>query len=357
LMGVTAHTHVEHCVRNEASMTVRVGLMGFGRIGRNIFRILYKRDDIELVAISDIADHASLEYLVRYDTIMGRFPDTISIKDGHLYARGKQIRMLSGREPGDVNWKELGVDVVVEATARYRSRAEVARHIEAGAKKVILCVPPIDQPDITVVMGVNHDELKPEHKIISNASITAHCAAPILKILDRAFGLQRVFFTTVHAYTNDQRLADVPADDLRLSRAASENIIPTDTNAGQVIMRLLPQLEGKVQGMALKVPVPNGSLVDMVTFTDKPISVTAVNEVVRTAVAADYRGLIEYAVDPIVSSDVKRSAFSSTFDSLATMALGDHLVKTIAWYDNGWGYAHRVVDLIEFIDEMQGGLS
>ncbi len=334
-------------------MTVRVGLMGFGRIGRNIFRILYKRDDIEVVAISDIAEPKSLEYLLRYDTIMGRFPEPLSVSEGHLYVRGKQIRMLSGREPGDVNWADFGVDVVVEATARYRSRAELAKHLTSGAKKVILCVPPTDAPDLTVVMGVNHDDLKREHQIISNGSITAHCAAPILQILDRAFDLERVYFTTVHAYTNDQRLADVPAADLRRSRAATENIIPTDTNAAQVLMHLLPHLEGKIQGLALKVPVPNGSLVDMTMFTKKPVTVTAINEVVRTAVASLYHDFVEYAVDPIVSSDVKHSPYSSTFDSLATMVLGDRLAKCIAWYDNGWGYAHRVVDLVEYLAEME----
>jgi len=329
--------------------------MGFGRIGRNIFRILYKRDDVEVVAISDIADHKGLEYLLRYDTIMGRFPDEVSVKDGSLYVCGKQIKMLSGREPGDVDWASLGVDIVVEATARYRSRAEVSRHLEAGAKRVILCVPPLDAPDITVVMGVNDDQLTPQHKIISNASITAHCAAPILQILDRAFGVERVYFTTIHAYTNDQRLADVPAADLRRSRAATENIIPTETNAGQVVMDLLPQLAGKVEGMALKVPVPNGSLVDMVSYTRDPVTAEAVNEVIRTAVASDYSDYVEYATDPIVSSDVKHSPYSCTYDSLATLTLGDRMLKTLAWYDNGWGYAHRVVDLAKRLGRFDGG--
>ncbi len=337
-------------------MTVRVGLMGFGRIGRNIFRILYKRNDIELAVISDIADHGALEYLVRYDTILGRFPDTIAITGGHLYVAGREIDMLSARDPGEVDWDDLGVDVVIEATAKDRTRAEVKLHLDKGAKKVITCVPLSDGPDVTCIMGVNHDDIEPQHRIISAGSITANCIAPILKILDKAFDLERVFFTTIHAYSNDQRLADVPAGDLRLSRAASENIIPTDTNAAIVLMRILPHLKGKIQGMALKVPVPNGSLVDMVAFTRKPTSPTAVNEVVRTAVSSFYRDIVEYAVDPIVSSDVKRSPFSSTFDSLATMVLGDNLVKTISWYDNGWGYAHRVVDMIEYLAE-NGGLS
>jgi glyceraldehyde 3-phosphate dehydrogenase len=338
-------------------MKVRVGLMGFGRVGRNIFRILYNHDDIEVVAISDIADPKSLEYLLKYDTILGRFPDELSVTDGHLYTRGKQIKMLAGREPGDVNWGELGVDVVIEATARYRSRQEASKHLEKGAKRVVLCVPSTDPPDVTVVMGVNHKELKPSHRIVSNGSITAHCAVPIIKILDNAFGIERLHYTAVHAYTSDQSLADVPASDLRRSRAATENIIPTDTKNDKLFSHLVPSLAGKISGMALKVPVMNGSLVDMVSFTKKPVTVTAVNEVVRTAVASDYKGIIEYATDPIVSSDVKQSPYSGTFDSLATMVLGQNAIKTIAWYDNGWGYAHRAVDLISYMAKLEGGLS
>ncbi len=338
-------------------MSTKVGLMGFGRIGRNLFRILYKRDDIQVTVISDIANHKGLEYLLKYDTILGRFPDAVSVTDGALFTYGRRITMLSGREPGDVNWSGLGVDVVVEATARYRSRAELKKHLDAGAKRVILCVPPIDEPDITVVMGVNDKQLRPKHRIISNASITAHCAAPIIAMVDDAFGIERMFFTTVHAYTNDQRLADVPASDLRRSRAASENIIPTDTNAARVLEQMMPHLQGKITGLALNVPVSNGSLVDMTMFTRAPVSKASVNEVVRTGTAARFVKYVEYASDPIVSSDVKLSPYSSTFDSLATTTLGDHMVKTIAWYDNGWGYAHRVVDLIERLAAIDGGIS
>lgn len=335
-------------------MAIRIGLMGFGRIGRNLFRILYKRNDIQVVAISDIANHKNLEYLLKYDTIMGRFPDTVSVTDGRLYTYGRQVMMLSGREPGDVDWQNLGVDVVVEATARYRSRAELQKHLDAGAKRVILCVPPVDEPDITVVMGINEDHLKPMHRIISNGSVTAHCAAPIIHLIDAAFTLERLFFTSVHAYTNDQRLADVPAKDLRRSRAATENIIPTDTNADRIIEQLFPHLAGRIMGMALNVPVSNGSLVDMTIFTREPITKAAVNEVVRTGISAKFSRYVEYAQDPIVSSDVKHSHYSSTFDSLATTSLGEHLVKCIAWYDNGWGYAHRVVDLIKCLAQLEG---
>jgi glyceraldehyde 3-phosphate dehydrogenase len=244
----------------------RIGLMGFGRIGRNLFRILYQRKDIEIAAISDIAEPRSLEYLLRFDTILGRFPDEVSVRDGNLYVVGRQIPMLSARNPGEVPWRELGVDVVVEATGRGRSRNELAGHFEQGASRVILCAPPKDPPDITVVMGVNDGNLKLEHRIVSNASCTAHCAAPVLKILHEAFGIRRSFMTTAHAYTNQQRLADVPAKDKRRGRAAAENIIPQETHSAQVVMGLIPELAGRVTGMAINVPVSNGSVVDMVNW-------------------------------------------------------------------------------------------
>jgi len=244
-------------------MPTRIGLMGLGRIGRNIFRILYNSDDIRIEAISDVADPTGLVYLLRFDTILGRFPDEISARDGHIYVAGRQIKMLPDEPEKQIPWGDLGVDTVIEATRRFHTRAEMERHLEAGAKRVILCSPPKEEPDITVVAGVNDDQLRAEHRIISNASNTAHCAAPILKILDDAFGIHRGFLTTVHAYTNQQRLADVPAEDPRRGRAAAENIIPQDTNSAQVVMGLLPQLQGKLTGLAINVPVVNGSVVDM----------------------------------------------------------------------------------------------
>jgi glyceraldehyde 3-phosphate dehydrogenase len=331
---------------------IRVGLMGFGRIGRNLFRILYNREDIQVAAISDIADHKSLEYLLRFDTILGRFPDEVSIQNGHLYVVGRQIPMLSKKEPGEVPWGAHGVDIIIEATGRHRSREELTRHLDRGAKRVIMCVPPMDPPDITCVMGVNDDQLRADHHIVSNGSCTAHCAAPILKILHNAFGIQRAFLTTAHAYTNNQRLADVPTEDKRQGRAAAENIIPQESNSAQVVMELIPELAGRVTGMAINVPVPNGSVVDLVCWHDKPVTTLAINEVVRTAAASKWRGIIDYEDDPIVSSDIVRRSFSSTFDSLATMVLEEKVSKTLAWYDNGWGYAHRVVDLIQRFREL-----
>ena len=334
-------------------LPTRVGLMGFGRIGRNLFRILYKREDIQIAAISDIADPRSLEYLLRFDTILGRFPDEVSVRDGHLYVVGRQIPLLAGKDPGDVDWGALGVDTVIEATARSRMRVEVERHLERGARRVIMCVPPLDAPDITAVMGVNDDQLRDEHRIVSNGSCTAHCATPVIKILHEAFGVQKAFLSSVHAYTNHQRLADVPTRDKRRGRAAAENIIPQATKAGQVVMELLPELAGRITAMAMNVPVPNGSVIDLVCWHDKPVTRTAINEVVRTAVASRWKGIVHYEDNPIVSSDIVHSPYSSTFDSMATMVLGENVSKTLAWFDNGWGYAHRVVDLIGRLATLQ----
>lgn len=326
---------------------IRVGLAGFGRIGRNLFRILYDNPEVRIGAISDTADHAALEYLIRFDTIFGPFPEELSVKEGNLYVHGQQIPMFSGQRPGDVPWGDLGIDVVVEATGRQRSREELEGHLEAGAKAVILCAPPKDPPDITIVMGVNDRDLRSEDRIISNASCTAHCAAPVIKILHEAFGIEKAFLNTVHAYTNQQRLADVPAKDPRRGRAAAENIIPQRTNSAQMIMGLIPALEGRVTGEAMNVPVPNGSCVDLVCWHEKPVTPTAVNEVIRTAASSNrWAGILHFEDDPIVSSDIIRSPYSSTFDSLATMVLRDRVSKTLSWYDNGWGYSHRVVDLI-----------
>jgi len=325
---------------------IRIGLMGLGRIGRNLFRILYNRSDVQIVAIGEIADHASLEYLLRFDTLLGRFPEPIRIAEGNLYVMGKQIPVIAGAGPADVNWREFGVDYVVDATGRHRTRAEFDQYQHNGARRVVLCAPPADPPDLTVVMGVNHQQLGPEHRIVSNASCTAHCVAPVMSILHEAFGIRRAFLTSVHAYTNQDRLADVPSADPRRGRAAAENIIPQETRSAEVLMGLIPELQGRVTAMAMNVPVPDGSVVDMVCWHDRPVSVTAINEVVRTAALSNWKGILDYEDEPIVSTDILRTSYSSTFDSLATMTLGEHVAKTLAWYDNGFGYANRVVDLI-----------
>ncbi|HEX9636872.1 MAG TPA: glyceraldehyde 3-phosphate dehydrogenase NAD-binding domain-containing protein [Acidobacteriota bacterium] len=335
-------------------MPVQVGLMGFGRIGRNIFRLLYRSENFRVAAVSDTADPEALIYLLRYDTVLGRFPDLVTYKNGRIYVWGREIPLLAGKDPGDVPWSELGVDYVIEATGRDRSREEIERHLEAGAKRVILCVPPRQKPDISVVFGVNDDRLKAEHRIVSNASCTAHSAAPVLAALDGAFGIERAHLTSVHAYTSVQRLADVPAEDLRLSRAAAQNIVPSSTNAAAVLDEVLPQLAGKIWAAALRVPVPNGSIVDMTLWTGRAVSRDGINEVVRTAAAGPYKKILEFQEDPIVSSDVERSPYSSVFDSLATLVLGTNFAKVITWFDNGWGYSHRVVDLLERFQSLDG---
>ncbi len=330
-------------------MPTGIGLMGLGRIGRNIFRILYKNEDLRLEAVSDVADPAALAYLLRFDTILGRFPDEVSARDGHLYVAGRQVKMITEEKGAQTTppWGDLGVDVVIEATSKYRTRAEVERHLAAGAKRVILCSPPAEPPDVTIVQGVNEEQLRPEHRIVSNASCTAHAAGPVLEILNDAFGIERAFLTTVHAFTNQQRLADVPADDPRRGRAAGENIIPQETNSAEVLIELEPRFKGKLTAHSMNVPVPNGSVVDLVCWHERPITVEAVNEVMRTAVATDrFQEVLYYEDDPIVSSDILLTPYSGVYDSLATMVLGDKVSKTLTWFDNGWGYAHRVVDLL-----------
>ncbi len=334
-------------------MPTGIGLMGLGRIGRNIFRILYKSDDLRIEAVSDVADPAALAYLLRFDTILGRFPDEVRIKDGHLSVAGRQVRMLTEGKGSQTTppWGELGVDVVVEATSKYRTRAEVERHLAAGAKRVILCSPPAEPPDLTIVFGVNEDQLRPEHRIVSAASVTAIAAGPVLKVLDGAFGVERAFLTTVHAFTNQQRLADVPDDDPRRGRAAGENIIPQETHAADLLAELLPDLKGRITGYSLNVPVANGSVVDLVCWHQRPVTVEAVNEAVRAAAGAGLREILGYETEPIVSSDILLSEQSGTFDSLATMVLGNDVSKTLTWFDNGWGYAHRVVDLLRRFEQ------
>ncbi len=333
-----------------------IGLMGLGRIGRNLARILYSSDEFPIAAISDIADHAALAYLLRFDTLLGVFPEPVSLgADGRLDLAGRSVPMLSGEKPGDVPWGDLGVETVIEATSKYRSRGEIEKHLERGAKRVILCSPPADPPDLTVVVGVNDGELRREHRIVSNASSTAHAAAPLLEILGDAFGIERAFLSTVHALSNRQRLADVPSDDPRRGRAAAENIIPQSSNSAEVLVGLLPSLAGKITGMAMNVPVANGSIVDLVCWHEKPVTVAAINDALRSAAASErWRGILAYEEDPIVSSDILKSTYSSTYDSLLTMVLGEKVSKTLAWFDNGWGYAHRVIDLLRKFRALDG---
>lgn len=322
--------------------------MGLGRVGRHLFRILHGREDVQIAAISDTADPLGLEYLLRYDTLLGPFADPISMHEGKLFVAGRRIPLITGEKANAVRWADHGVDVVIEATGHSRSRRELERHLDAGAKRVILCSPPLDALDLTVIGGINDDALDAGHRLISCSSNTAHCAAPVLQILQRAFGIERAFLSSIHAYTSQQRLADVPLEDKRLGRAAAENIIPQETHVADIVCALLPDLKGRLTAKALNVPVSNGSLIDLVCWHEHDVTVADVNEVVRTAAGTErWRKILGYTADPIVSSDIVRSPYSGIFDSLATMVSAGRVSKTLTWYDNGWGYAHRVIDLIE----------
>jgi glyceraldehyde 3-phosphate dehydrogenase len=325
----------------------RIAINGFGRIGRAVFRLVSQRDDVDVVAINDITSNETLAYLTRFDTVYGRYPGTVTLTADTMTAGTQTVRMLEQRDPSQLPWAEMGVDVVVEATGRFRTRAENARHLEAGAKRVILTVPAKDEVDAMIVVGVNDHTLKPEHRIISNASCTTNCLAPVAKVLHERFGIVKGVITTVHAYTNDQRLADVPHKDLRRSRAANENIIPTTTGAARAVGKILPELKGKLDGIAMRVPVPDGSTVDLVAELTKPATPATLNAAMKEAASKPpLRGILLYCEDPIVSSDIIQDAHSAIFDSLCTRVLGGTLVKVIAWYDNEWGYSCRVVDLI-----------
>jgi glyceraldehyde 3-phosphate dehydrogenase len=325
---------------------IRVGINGFGRIGRTVFRILSDRDDVEVVAINDLYDNAHLAYLLKYDTVMRVFHKDVSTDRDTMTVDGKKVLMTEERDPAKIPWGKLGVDVVVEATGALLTREKLQGHLAAGAKKVILTVPPKDEIDAMIVMGANDEALKPEHRIVSNASCTTNCLAPIALILDNAFGIEEGLMTTVHAYTNDQRLADVPHKDLRRSRAAAENIIPTTTGAARAVGKVLPQLKGKLDGMAMRVPVPDGSIVNLTCRLKRPVTAEEVNAAVRRAAQGPMARIVEYSEVPLVSSDIIGNPHSSIFDALSTQASNDGYVNVVAWYDNEWGYSNRVVDLI-----------
>ncbi len=333
---------------------MRIAINGFGRIGRSVFRILDAMDGMEVVAINDISDNDALAYLLKHDTVMGPFQGSIDL-DGDTMRTGFQtVKMTAIGDPSDLPWKELGVDYVIEATGRFRKRAEIAQHLDAGAKKVILTVPSKDEIDCTVVLGVNESDLKPEHQIVSNASCTTNCLAPVAKVLHETFGIVSGVMTTVHAYTNDQRLADVPHSDWRRSRAAAENIIPTSTGAAKAVGKVLPELAGKLDGMAMRVPIPDGSIVDLVTVLEKEATAETINEAVREAASGEkLKNILFYSDAPIVSSDIVGDPHSSIFDAPFTKVVDGQFAKTLSWYDNEWGYSNRVVDLLKLMDSLE----
>ncbi|MGV6807613.1 MAG: type I glyceraldehyde-3-phosphate dehydrogenase [bacterium] len=329
---------------------MKVAINGLGRIGRSVLRILLKYEGISVVAINDLFDNETLKYLVNYDTVMGAFPGRLELDGDFLLTDKDRIRMLAVRDPSDLPWGDLGVDVVVESTGVFRDRDSITKHLNAGAKRVILTVPAKDAIDYTVVLGVNEDGLRPEHQIISNASCTTNCLAPTAKVLDDQFGIVEGVINTVHAYTNDQRLADVPHSDWRRSRAAAENIIPTSTGAAKAVGQVLPKLKGKLDGIACRVPVPDGSVVDLFAQLDKKVSVDDINQAVREAAGTDrLANILQYSELPLVSSDVIGNPFSSVYDAAFTQVNDGHFVRTLNWYDNEWGYSNRVCDLLRII--------
>ncbi len=340
-------------------MAIKIGINGFGRIGRSVLRAakLIRKSDFDFVAINDLADPEKLSTVLKYDSVHGTYPGEISISNGNLSVDGDIIKMVSERNPADLPWGELDVDFVIEATGLFRERKQLEGHLNAGAKKVILTVPPKDDIDATIVLGVNDDTLTGEEKIISNASCTTNCAATVTKVIHEAFDIKRGFLSTIHAYTMDQKLLDYPHKDMRRARAASLSIIPTTTGAAKTLGVVLPSLAGKVDGMSFRVPIPDGSIVDLIFEVNKSTTVEEINRVMKEATENDMMGYIEYTEDPIVSVDIKGNIHSAIFDSQLTRAMDPNFIKVSAWYDNEMGYACRVVDLISKISELSGAAS
>ena len=329
-------------------MAVKVGINGFGRIGRNIFRAAHAAGaDLEFVAVNDLVDTATMAHLLKYDSILGRFPGEVEASGDTISVDGKELKVLSERDPAQLPWGELGVDVVIESTGLFTARDDAAKHLAAGAKKVIISAP-AKEPDVTVALGVNFDrDYDPaSHHIISNASCTTNCLAPMAKVLNDAFGIEQGLMTTIHAYTADQRLQDMPHKDLRRARAAGVNLIPTTTGAAKAVGLVLPELNGKLNGFAMRAPVITGSVVDLAFTTPEPVEPGQVNAAVKAAAEGDLKGILAYTEDPIVSTDIVGDPHSSIFDAGQTMVIGDGtLVKAVSWYDNEWGYSNRCVEL------------
>ncbi|MCQ0022269.1 type I glyceraldehyde-3-phosphate dehydrogenase [Streptomyces somaliensis DSM 40738] len=332
-------------------MTIRVGINGFGRIGRNYFRALLEQGaDIEIVAVNDLGDTATTAHLLKYDTVLGRLKAEVTHTADTITVGGHTVKVLSERDPADIPWGGLGVDVVIESTGIFTKKADAEKHLAGGARKVLISAPAKGE-DITIVMGVNQDKYDPAgHHVVSNASCTTNCVAPMAKVLDENFGIVKGMMTTVHAYTNDQRILDFPHRDLRRARAAAQNIIPTSTGAARATALVLPQLKGKLDGIAMRVPVPTGSVTDLVLELEHEASRDEINTAFQKAAEGQLKGILEYTEDPIVSSDIVNWPASCTFDSSLTLVQGRQ-AKVVGWYDNEWGYAHRLVDLTVFIGE------
>jgi glyceraldehyde 3-phosphate dehydrogenase len=330
-------------------VTIRVGINGFGRIGRNFFRALKEQGaDLDVVAVNDLTDTKTLAHLLKYDSILGRFPGEVTAGDGVITVDGKDIKVLAERDPANLPWGELGVEIVVESTGFFTDATKAKAHIDGGAKKVIISAPAKNE-DGTFVIGVNEQDYDPaKHNIISNASCTTNCLAPLAKVLNDSFGIERGIMTTIHAYTGDQRLQDAPHKDLRRARAAALNMIPTKTGAAQAVALVIPDLKGKFDGLAVRVPTPTGSLTDLTFESSKPVTVEDVKAAVKAAAEGPLKGILAYTEDPIVSTDIQGDPHSSIFDATETKVIGN-LVKVLSWYDNEWGYSNRLVDLTELV--------
>jgi glyceraldehyde 3-phosphate dehydrogenase len=330
-------------------MATKIGINGFGRIGRNLFRAAFGDAALDIVAVNDITDAKTLAHLLKYDSVHGAFKGTVEAKDQSLVVNGKEIKVLASKDPAALPWKDLGVEVVVESTGRFTDRASAAKHLEAGAKKVIISAPAKDE-DITIVLGVNETRYDPaKHHVISNASCTTNCLAPVAKVLMQICGIKHGLMTTIHSYTNDQSILDLPHKDLRRARAAAMSMIPTSTGAAKAVGLVLPELKGKIHGLAIRVPTPNVSVVDLVVETEKPVTAEAVNAALRKAAEGELKGILGYTDEPLVSIDFNGNPLSSIVDGLSTSVVDGTLVKVLSWYDNEWGYSCRVRDLIKYI--------
>jgi len=328
-------------------MATKIGINGFGRIGRNVFKLLLEEPGFEVALINDLTNAKTLAHLLKYDSVHGNFKGTVEAKADSIVVNGKEIKITAIKNPAEIPWGENGVDMVLESTGIFRAKAQCEMHLAAGAKKVLLSVPPKDAIDAVIVMGVNDETLKATDKIVSNASCTTNCLAPLAKVLHETFGIKRGLMTTIHAYTNDQPAQDQPHSDLRRARAAAQSIIPTSTGAASAVGEVLPALKGKLDGMAMRVPVINGSVVDLVAELEKPATAAEINAAVKKASEGALNGILQYTEDPIVSVDVIGNPYSSVFDSKCTAVIDGNLVKVISWYDNEWGYSCRCIDLFK----------
>ena len=329
-------------------MAVKIAINGFGRIGRLVARIALGRDDIELVAINDLGDAAANAHLFKYDSIHGVYAGEVKVEEDYLLLNGKKVRYLSNKDPEQLPWKELGVEIVVESSGAFRTREKIAKHLTAGARKVVLTAPG-KGVDLTMVMGVNHDKYRPEYDVVSNASCTTNCLAPVTKVLLENFGIVKGLMNTIHSYTNDQRILDLAHNDLRRARAASLSIVPTSTGAASALGLVIPEMEGKLDGMATRVPTPDVSLVDLTVELEKAATVAEINNAFKVAGETNLKGILKYTEEPLVSSDYRGENNSAVVDGLLTMVVGDRMAKVIAWYDNEWGYSVRVIDVVAYI--------